>query len=507
MAEVEKGSSVDAVSMRGISRRFGTVQALDGVDLGVANGEIHAVIGENGAGKTTLMRILYGADRADAGQIIINGAERRFHSAAEGIAAGIGMVSQHYSIIPELTCLENLMLGAEPNLWIDAKSALERAEALARQMGFQFNWLEPAERLSPAAAQKLEILKLLWRDSRIMILDEPTAMLSPADSDSLYESLKTLASRGATVLVVTHRIPEILDHCRRATILRGGRLVESRDLAGTSSAELAELIVGRAVDDRQPRTQTIADSAALTVHSLTVRGRRGDPAVSGASFSGNKGEILGIAGVEGSGQRELFWALCGVLRPESGTIAFDSLDITASHAAERVKLGFRLIPEDRHDEGVVDDWPLEENAVLGLQRLEAFSSGPWIRVEARHSAALAIAERFSTRHGGLGEPISSLSGGNQQRFVAARALEVEPRVILAFQPARGLDILGTRQVYEGIAEACRGGACAIIVGFDLDELLESCDRIGVLCQGRYAEPPSGFERDRATIGRLMVGVQ
>jgi len=493
-----------AVEMRRISKRFGPVEALDTVDLQVAKGEIHAVVGENGAGKTTLMRILYGALRLDSGEIFVEGKKASFSNAADGIAAGIGMVTQHYSIIPELTCLQNLMLGAEPSFVIDKEAASARAQALAESMGFQFDWNEKALHLSPAGAQKLEILKLLWRNARIMILDEPTAMLSPTDSDALFESLTKLANSGATIILVTHRLPEVLEHCQKVTVLRGGRKVTEKVVAQTSGSELAELIVGHAMQSSQPIAPKSKGESVLNVQNLQAKGRRGDTALKGVSLELRKGEVLGIAGVDGSGQRELFWALTGALALQKGSIHLRGKDVSSATPRERIELGLRLIPEDRHEEGVVEEWPLEWNVAIGLQRLPQLSSNGWIKRDARRGLAAVVAERFQTKHGGVDHPISSLSGGNQQRFIAARALQIDADVLLAFQPARGLDIEATRQVYKAIRENCAAGAAALIVSFDLDEILEHCDRVLVLCGGKMYEPPPGQERDRAAIGRLMV---
>lgn len=491
------------VRMTGVTKRFGAATALDSVDFEARAGQIQALVGENGAGKTTLMRVLYGALKPDSGAVSVDGREVSFGSSAEAIRAGIGMVSQHYSIVPRLTCLQNLMLGAEPGLAIDLAAAEERATALAAKMGYKFEWRAEAETLSPAAAQKLEILKLLWREARIMVLDEPTAMLSPSDSDALYASLAKLADEGATVIVVTHRLPEVLDHCRAVTVLRGGRLIESRDVGGTTAAELAELIVGRSLPV-ESRTEVHPGPPLLEAEGLTVRGYRGDLALRDASFSLREGELVGIAGVDGNGQRELFGALTGVL-PSSGRIRCAGNDWSAANPAERIADGLRLIPEDRHAEGIVDEWSLAANAVLGLQRLPSVRRGPWLDRAAVLALAERTADRFGTKRASLGQEIGSLSGGNQQRFVAARALGEGARVVLAFQPTRGLDVDGTAQVYGAIRETCRAGACALVVSFDLDELLEQCDRVLVLNHGVLSEPPAGQERDRQEIGRMMVG--
>lgn len=492
------------VSIRGVSKRFGSVQALDDVSLEVGRGEIHALVGENGAGKTTLMRILYGVLQSDAGSIEVEGKPARFRTARDGIAAGIGMVSQHYSIIGELSCLENLMLGAEPGAVISKTAATVRAQSLAEAMGFVFDWGAEASTLSPGSAQKLEILKLLWRNARIMILDEPTAMLSPADGEALFASLKLLAAQGATVILVTHRLPEVMDHCTRVTVLRGGKRIAALPVAETDAKRLAEMIVGHALDEVPRRKPLAGAQSLLEVRNLTVLGDRGNEAVQAASFDVREGEVLGVAGVDGSGQRELFWALLGALKPISGTITLAGEDLSGESVPGRLERGIRLIPEDRHLEGAVDDWSLDLNAALGQQRMAPIAKGAWIAKAHRRQLAQQIAERFETRYATLDSPMDSLSGGNQQRFVAARALALAPKLILAFQPARGLDIDATRAVYRGLQESCEQGAGAIVVSFDLDELLEHCDRVIVMNRGIVAAPAPDAELDRAAIGQLMV---
>ncbi|HEY3780196.1 MAG TPA: ABC transporter ATP-binding protein [Fimbriimonadaceae bacterium] len=493
------------LEMLGISKSFGAVKALDDVSLSVEKGSIHALVGENGAGKTTLMRILYGATAMDSGTINLNGQSAHISSSAQAISHGIGMVSQHYSIIPELTNLQNLMLGAEPGWTISNKKAASRADELATRMGFSFDWNASASTLSPAGAQKLEILKLLWRNAEIMILDEPTAMLSPADSNALFESLKQLTEAGATVVLVTHRLPEVISHCKEVTVLRGGKFVGSKPVEETNTEELAEMIVGHPLTELAPHQAVGRETARLTLQNLSAKGYRGDLAVNGLSMELYQGELLGIAGVDGNGQRELFQVLTGGLKPESGSINWDGEDITSSTIGNRIAKGFRLIPEDRHAEGVIDDWPLEENAALGLQKQPPFANGAYVDQHGRKGAAEKIAAMFNTKHGGLNNPMSSLSGGNQQRFVAGRVLFLNPQLILAFQPARGLDIDATRKLYDAIRSKCLEGACAIVVSFDLDEILIHCDRVAVMHAGHILNPPKGSEHDRQAIGRLMVG--
>ncbi|MGE0000500.1 MAG: ABC transporter ATP-binding protein [Fimbriimonadaceae bacterium] len=492
------------VELRDITVRFDEVVALDGVSFQADEGKIHALVGENGAGKTTLMRVLYGAQRAEAGTIHVGGAQAMFRNSAEAISAGIGMVSQHYSVIPELTCLENLILGAEPGWKVHRSAATQRAKELAAKMGYSFDWNRKADRLGPAGSQKLEILKLLWRDSKIMILDEPTAMLSPADSAALFESLRSLAEQGVTVVVVTHRLPEVLQHCDRVTVLRAGKAVAARSTEGLDAANLAELIVGSHVETGS-RGAFEPGPPLLEVSGLRARGYRGDWAVDGADLTVAEGEVVGLAGVDGNGQRELFHALIGSI-PSEGRVSLQGADWSSRGTAGRIADGLRVVPEDRHAEGIVDHWSLVENAVLGLQRRDGPSRGPWLDREEALILAGRVAERFSTRHGGLANPIASLSGGNQQRFVAARALELGPKLLLAFQPSRGLDIRGTEDVFAAIRAECRAGAAALVASFDLDELLEQCDRIVVMSRGKISVPPPGAEMDRGAIGKLMTEV-
>jgi len=492
-----------SVSLQGITKRFGGFAALDNVSVAVDPGTIHAIVGENGAGKTTLMRILYGALQPDSGSIEIDGKAVSFGSAAEAIAGGIGMVSQHYAIIPELNCLQNLILGAEGGPVIVVGAAKVRASALASKMGFEFDWDAEASTLSPAGAQKLEILKLLWRDAKIMILDEPTAMLSPADRDALYASLRQLAADGATIIVVTHRLPEVMEFAQAVSVLRAGKLVAAKPVSQTTDDELAALIVGEQLS-ASPHLAAQRGASMLALDGVSVLGDRKQVALKEASLELFAGEVVGVAGVDGSGQRELVHAISGTAKLTAGRILFEGRPSPAT-VRERIDLGIRSIPEDRHAEGVVEIWSLEENAALGLQWRALFASGPWIDAEARRSQAASFASRFGTKHTSLSQPIGSLSGGNQQRFVAGRALGSGGKLILAFQPTRGLDLRGKQEVYDAIRAETRGGAAALVVSFDLDELLENCDRIVVLCNGVLTEPEPHEAKDRAAIGRLMVG--
>jgi len=496
-----------AVEMLGIDKHFGAVPALSGVDFAVEAGTIHGLVGENGAGKTTLMRILYGAIFADAGTVSLDGDPVRFADSAQAIKQGIGMVSQHYAIIPDLTNLQNLLLGAEPGWLIRQNEMRAKAGVLAQRMGFSFDWNASSAELSPSGAQKLEILKLLWRNARIMILDEPTAMLSPADGDALFASLKGLAEAGATVILVTHRLLEVVSHCQHVTVLREGRVVADQPVGKSSVGELAELIIGRAPATPEHEIPMGDGGVQLKLSQVSARGYRGDLALDGLNLEVRAGEVLGIAGVDGNGQRELFQILSGELAPETGDLIWDSKTITNTSVRERLQAGFRLIPENRVEEGLVEEWSLEENAALGAQRQTPFAKGPRIDVAGRREATEQIVSKLSTKHGGLGNAMSGLSGGNQQRFVAGRALYGNPKLVLAFQPSRGLDVEATSNFYRELHALCRSGSCAIVVSFDLDEVLENCDRVVVMRSGKAYQPAEGEDHDRQAIGRLMVGAR
>lgn len=489
-----------SIALNGITKRFGRFTALENVDLHAEPGCIHAIVGENGAGKTTLMRILFGAIRPDEGSMEIDGKPVSFASTSEAMEHEIGMVSQHYAIIPELTCLQNLMLGAEPGGVLNKKSAEKRANELADKMGFKFNWSADAYTLGPGDAQKLEILKLLWRRARIMILDEPTAMLAPRDADEVFSSLTDLADQGHPILLVTHRLPEVLDYCRNVTVLRGGKCMANRPVAGLDRTELAELIVGHQVAEF-PSRPMISTPAILKVSDVTVMGDRGDEAVKSVNFHIKQGELVGIAGVDGNGQSELFHSLMGVRKFKQGEASLEGSSITKLTTQQRLSAGVRLIAEDRYAEAMIADWSLEENAVLGYHRFKEFRQGPGLDRVNTKASATSFAQKFDTKFSSITQPLGALSGGNQQRFIAGRALYGDAKLILAFQPARGLDIEATREVYEGIRESCARGAGALIVSLDVEELQTFCDRIYVMNRGVLREPKT---KDLAEIGPMMV---
>ena len=503
------------VEMRSITKRFGTLVANERVDLHVRAGTLHAIVGENGAGKTTLMRILYGYYQPDEGEIYLKSKRVRFASPAEAIAHGIGMVSQHYSIIPELSVLDNLMLGAEMTGVIGVlrrRAARQRAADLAQSLEFEVDWHRPAEELSVAARQKLEILKLLWRNAEILILDEPTAMLSPADVQTLFEVLLRLKAKGRTILLVTHKLQEVLDYADMVTVLRGGRKVAESPVSETDASMLTRWIIGEEVapsnrlEGEASAEARCRQPARLAIESLYVRSERGGWGVQELSLNLAAGEIFGLAGVDGNGQQELVEALAGLRPAAQGHMRLDGVPFEPWSPARRLQAGIRFLFDDRFRRGMIASWSVMENAILGAQRERELQRWGWLRWRAVRQRAQQLVEQFQVKVPSLRAPMTTLSGGNQQRLVVARALYGQPRLLVAYAPTRGLDIRGSEATYSAIREACQRGMAALVISLDLDELMAHCDRIGVLYRGRIVKL---FERDefsREAIGAAMVGV-
>jgi ABC-type uncharacterized transport system ATPase subunit len=503
------------IEMRGITKRFGALVACDAVDLQVAAGTLHAVMGENGAGKTTLMRVLYSYYAPDAGEIYLRGKRVQFRSPADAIAHHIGMVSQHYSIIPELSALDNLILGAEPTRfggWLNRRAAQARAEQLADALEFQPDWNRPAAELSVAARQKLEILKLLWRDAEILILDEPTAMLSPRDVDALFETLLRLKAQGRTILLVTHKLNEALRFADFVTVLRGGRKVADAPIAQVDAPTLTRWIVG----EESPLTPTLSPlrkggegkgvgGSALVLKDLYVASDRGGWGVQGLNLTVRAGEIVGIAGVDGSGQLELMEALAGLRPVAQGEILLFGEPMHRWSTARRIQAGVRFLFDDRFRRMMAPQWSVLENAILGAQRDPELQTLGWLKPRAIRQRAERLIQRFQVKVPAMRAPILQLSGGNQQRLVIARALHGSPRLLIAYAPTRGLDIRGAEATYNAIRAACQQGMAALVIALDLDELMEHCDRIAVLFKGTIVQEFTREAFAREAIGAAMVG--
>jgi simple sugar transport system ATP-binding protein len=514
-----------SVAMRGIVKRFGSVEALAGVDFDLRPGEIHALLGENGAGKTTLMNVLYGMFEPDEGEISVAGEHVQFRSPHDAIAARIGMVHQHFKLVPTLTVAENVMLGERGRPLLrrrDTAGVAERLRELADRYGLE---VEPGVRvwqLSVGEQQRVEILRALYRDARVLILDEPTATLTPPETARLFPKLRALAAEGAAIVFITHHLEDVIEWADRITVLRRGERVGTLSPRDSSAEELARMMVGRDVrlmrvvagespaverarDADTPEPALPSAEPALAVKDLNVEGDRGTPALRGVSFSVAPGEILAIAGVEGNGQPELEEALFGLRAPESGSVTLEGSDVTGTAPAERMRLGLGLVPSDRYRRGVIRELSVAEN--LTLDRLGAAPFGSEWRLDRRAVVkhATELIERFSIRVSGPEQPAGTLSGGNAQRLVLARTLSRELRCLVAAQPTRGLDVGAIEFVWEQLAAARDRGVAILLISTDLDEVMSMADRCCVIYRGRLLAHWARDQLDRDKVGLAMGG--
>lgn len=493
---------IPAVEARGIRRRFGRVVANDDVDLVVAPGEVRALVGENGAGKSTLVRILAGFDRPDGGTVRIRGEALLPGDPARAMARGVGLVHQHFTLVDPLTVAENLVLGREPRRWglLDRGAARRAVEAAAATFGLAADPDARCGDLSVGEKQRVEVLKVLHRGAEILVLDEPTAVLAPPEVAPFLDLLRRLAAGGRTVILVTHRLDEVMSVADRVTVLRGGRVVAEEDVRATDPARLARLMVGDGVDlavDRRPTGVT--GPPALAVRGLVVR-RDGRPAVDGVDLAVRAGEVVGIAGVAGNGQSELLDALAGLRPVAAGTVHLGGQDVTGAPPEARRARGLALVPEDRGDRGLVGDLSLAENLLLG--RPEA--TPPWRRGGRRAAAALLEGEDVRPPDPDL--PARALSGGNAQKLLVARELARSPRVLLAGQPTRGVDVGAAAHLHRRILAARDEGAAVLLVSGDLGEVLRLSDRVLVMVHGRVVAELSAAEATRDRVGAAMAGL-
>lgn len=495
------------IRLRGISKRYGNLVANDGIDLSIARGEIHAIVGENGAGKTTLMRILYGMVRPDAGAIELDGAVAELPNPAAAIRLGIGMVHQRFELVEDLTGLENLVLGRVPcrvGPVFDQKRALAEAEALAATLGARMPWQRLVRDLGVGDRQRLEILRLLYHQADVLIFDEPTGVLTPREADELFIVLRRLAASGRTIVFISHKLREVLALADAITVIRRGRVVWSGRTDATDAATLAGLIVGERIETATLDRPSAPGREILTVSRLTAADDHGGLAIRDAGFTVRAGEIVGVAGVEGSGQQELIEALVGLRRAERGAIALDGADVTRLGVAQRRALGLAYVPSDRDHEGACLPATLAENLIAGRQRRPAFRENGFLRWGAIGRWAGDVLQRFDVRGGGPRASAASLSGGNLQRVVVARELGETPRVLVAAHPTRGVDVRGIAFIHERLAAAREAGAAILLISSELDELLKLADRLLVVYDGRIVA-----ERTTATpdeLGALMTGV-
>jgi ABC-type uncharacterized transport system ATPase subunit len=508
-------SDTPAVALAGICKRFGELQANDHVDLRVARGHIHGIVGENGAGKSTLMSILYGFYQADSGEIAVEGRAARIRDSHDAIALGIGMVHQHFMLVETFTALDNVLLGAEPGWRLKParRKVREELEALMHDTGLMVRLDERVEALPVGERQRLEILKALYRGARVLILDEPTAVLTPAETDTLFATLRQLRGRGTTVLLISHKLKEITTLCDRVTVMRAGRVVLDTAVADTSVDALAEAMVGRRV--QLGRVEAAASAVAaevpplLAASGLRWRDAHGVARVDEVSLALRPGEIVGIAGVSGNGQSELLELLSGLAAPEAGRLSvggqhFEPGRWLTPSRARRLKLAH--VPEDRHRRGLVLPFAAWESAVLGYHRLKRYARRGMAQRRTMQGDTAHLMADYDVRPRVPALRSAKFSGGNQQKLVLAREAFHQPKVLLVGQPTRGVDI-GAIEFIHGRLRAMRdAGGAVLVVSSELDEILALSDRVLVMAGGRVAGELPIAECSEAALGRLMAGV-
>jgi ABC-type uncharacterized transport system ATPase subunit len=492
------GSSPPLVALEGITKRFPGVVANDDVSLELRTGEVHALIGENGAGKSTLMRILYGMYPADAGRFLIRGDEVKIHSPRDAIARGIGMVHQHFVLVDPFTVAENVVLGDEGGAVLDQDGAERKVKELADAYGFQIDPHTTVEDLSVGEEQRVEILKALYRGVDILILDEPTAVLTPAETHDLFDNLRRLRADGKSIVFISHKLDEVLEIADRITVLRRGAVVGETTPAQTSKSQLAEMMVGRPVLFRLDKPQVEIGEAVLRLEEL--QGGR----LHGLSLEVRAGEIVGVAGVEGNGQRDLADAIMGLRPLDGGHVVLEGRDLAALSTAEIRNAGVGFVPEDRHEQGLVLGMTLWENSVLGRQDDAPFVKRGILSLRTIKELARKLVKLFDVRARSIDVTAGALSGGNQQKLILARELETDPKLLLAAQPTRGLDVGAIEFVWRQILEQKAEGRGVLLISAELDEIYALSDRILTLYEGRITgEYPPDAPADE--VGRGMLG--
>lgn len=490
-----------------MTKRFGPVLANDNISLTVEPGEIVGLLGENGAGKSTLMNLLYGLYQADSGQILLDDSPVSFRGPGDAMAAGIGMVHQHFMLIPVFTVAENVILGHEPTGLLGAlkmEEARELVRSISDRFGFNVDPDAVVEDLPVGVQQRVEIIKALARDARVLVLDEPTAVLTPQETDELMDIMRQLASEGTSIVFITHKLREVKEVCDRVVVIRDGRVIDSVS-PESSLEELASLMVGREVDLSVDKNPPKVGDVVLSVSSLTVLDDRRKKVLDEVSFEVRAGEILAIAGVQGNGQTELAETLLGLHEPESGSILLNGQDITRDTVRQVLEKGVGFVPEDRKKDGLVGEFTIAENLMLDGSFGPPWAKGIAIDLPVRAARASELVEEFDVRTPSIDTEVKKLSGGNQQKVVVAREMSRELSIFIAAQPTRGVDVGSIEFIHEQIVAARDRGIPVVIISTELDEVYALADRIAVMYRGRIVDIVSP-QTPRGTLGQLMAGI-
>jgi general nucleoside transport system ATP-binding protein len=498
-----------ALEVRGITKRFPGVVANDGVDFALREGQVHCLLGENGAGKSTLMNVVFGMYQPDDGEIVVRGRSRRFSSSADAIACGIGMVHQHFQLIPVLTVWENVMLGDEltKGPLLDRKAARARVRELSEQYGLAVDPDAKVGQLSVGAQQRVELLKTLYREADILILDEPTAVLTPQEVDGFFSIVRGLLERGISIVFITHKLREVLAIADHITVLRGGKVAGEADPREATQASLANMMVGRQVSFGIDKAPAAPGDVVLSARDLRVADDRGVVTVDGLDVDVRAGEIFGVAGVEGNGQRELLEALTGIRTPESGTVTLAGRDITGWSPRRIADAGVGHVPEDRGRDGLVKAFPLDDNLVLNSYHRRPFSKRFVMDRTAIRRHAEQLIDDYDVRTPSAAVHAETLSGGNQQKLIIARELSRDLRLLVVAQPTRGLDVGSIEFIHSQIVRERDEGVAVLLVSAELDEVMSLADRIGVLYRGRFVDVVDSAEVTREDCGLMMAGAR
>ncbi|SFL13268.1 ABC transporter ATP-binding protein [Halanaerobium salsuginis] len=495
------------LDMQNITKVFPGVKANDNVNLSIKKGEIHALVGENGAGKTTLMNILYGLYTPDGGKIYFKGQPTKLKEPQSAIDLGIGMVHQHFMLVDTLTVAENIVLGSEPRkgIMLDQKRAKKQVKDISDKYGL---FIDPDAKIidiSVGMQQRVEIIKTLYRGAELLIFDEPTAVLTPQEIDELFEIFTSLKEQGKTIIFITHKLKEVKTISDRITVLRAGKSIDTVATADVTKEDVAELMVGRPVLLQVEKTEAKPGNEILKIDNLEVSDNRNIQAVKGISLSVKKGEILGIAGVEGNGQSELVEAITGLRKIDSGQVLLRNEDITNYNAREIKREKVAHIPEDRQKRGLIMDFDLKENIILGYHDLEPFSKHGVMNYEKIAENTQELVDKYDVRGGGITALAKNLSGGNQQKLIVAREFSHDPEFLIASQPTRGVDVGSIEFIHKQIVERRDNGAGVLLVSAELSEVLSLSDRIAVIYEGEIVDIVKASETDEKELGALMTG--